>query len=839
MSIKIKALYEQKYILITVVLIIVSVIVFGDWNIFGTRPGKEVLAASDLTAKNQLFYRGTTPFLWIGDTAWFLMHATYQNANTYLANRQQKGFTVIHAGCTGWDGNPNVANDDGVTPFVSGATNVGASRNSAYWTNINNIINSANSKGLYIALLPMNANTAEANAQWLHTEQTAYNYGHYLGSYFKQKNIIWLLGGDSDITYEPLQPLTRALARGIADGNAGLSASLGRTDANRNFNTTLISFHPAGWHSQSSSMVYNNDPWLDFNLIQTNRNHHEVFSMTQKDYALGKTVVMGEGQYFSSRDGTSGGTAYSVRQEAYWSFMAGGYFSYGSMFGYWDKKSTCCHSNVVDTMETPAVDSMVIFIKFLKDRNWYDYKPDQSFIISGASSGATVNAAALNGNKAAMLYLSTSNASVQVNMAKLNSAANVKVSRFNPVTGAISVIGEYPSSGSRTFNTGGLTDAVILFEPVASGFTPVCGDGICNGTETSVSCPADCSTTPPPPSPPTPVCTDNDGDRHIVENNPDFASCGNVCGPGKNQSCQGYNDCNDNNPKIYYGALNICNSGTDESCGKYANTCFCADGTEKNKCAPNPPWQCNSEGVLNENCKVCGCQNLWTCGPFGTYCLPPKPVCGNGVCESELGESCGNCAKDCGRCPTSLTPGSHTITLMAMDARGNMARHSIELNVKSDPGIHKKEDTIWPVVNTFSVMQLQKDVIAGYGVVDRGGSHLNTVEIWRANDNSGKPGAWTKLHTINLAAFNVDAQNNAYTDTPKPGTYWYGLRVSDQAGHCTTEENKDCSTGTPNGAESQGPRKIVVFDPDTMPSNPPTPPGLPSPTGPPAPPILP
>jgi hypothetical protein len=368
--------------------------------------------------------------------------------------------------------------------------------------------------------------------------------------------------------------------------------------------------------------------------------------------------------------------------------------------------------------------------------------------------------------------------------------------------------------------------------------TPFCGDGVCNGTETPSSCPVDCTdgSTPPPPSP---GCTDNDGDRHIVENNPDFASCGTVCGPSKNQSCQGYNDCNDNNPKIYYGALNICNTGTDESCGRYADTCFCADGTEKNKCASNPPWQCNSEGVLTENCKVCGCQNSWSCGPFGAYCLPPKAACGNNICESELGESCGDCAKDCGRCPTSLTPGSHTITLLAMDARGNTARHSITLNVNSDPNLDTTEDTIWPKVNTFSVIQLQSNVIASYGVVDQGGSHLNTVEIWRANDNNGAPGAWTRLRTINLASHNIDAQNNAYTDTPAPGTYWYGMRVSDRAGHCTTEQNRDCSTGNPNGAASQGPRKIVVVDPSAVPANPPSPPVLPLLAIPPPPPVLP
>jgi hypothetical protein len=168
-----------------------------------------------------------------------------------------------------------------------------------------------------------------------------------------------------------------------------------------------------------------------------------------------------------------------------------------------------------------------------------------------------------------------------------------------------------------------------------------------------------------------------------------------------------------------------------------------------------------------------------------------------------------------------------------------MARHSIQLNVGSDPNLHDKKDIIWPVVNTFSVMQFQKDVIASYGVVDRGGSHLNAVEVWRANDNNGKPGTWIKLYTVNLASYNTDSQNNAYTDTPARGTYWYGLRVTDQASHCTTEENKDCSTGVPNGAVSQGPRKITVFDPDSIPPSPPSPPGLPSPNGPPSPPVLP
>ena len=52
-------------------------------------------------------------------------------------------------------------------------------------------------------------------------------------------------------------------------------------------------------------------------------------------------------------------------------------------------------------------------------------------------------------------------------MARLNSYATVKVSRFNPLAGLSVDLGNFSSSGTRMFDTGGLTHAVLLFDSLA------------------------------------------------------------------------------------------------------------------------------------------------------------------------------------------------------------------------------------------------------------------------------------------------------------------------------------------------------------------------------------
>ena len=84
------------------------------------------------------------------------------------------------------------------------------------------------------------------------------------------------------------------------------------------------------------------------------------------------------------------------------------------------------------------------------------------------------------------------------------------------------------------------------FSPSVS---PVCGDGTCNGSETSCDCPADC---PAPPSTETNLCTD-----------------------GVDNDCDGAIDCNDSDCS---GDLACTSSGTGESGGRLCRNGIDDDG---------------------------------------------------------------------------------------------------------------------------------------------------------------------------------------------------------------------------------------------------------------------
>jgi hypothetical protein len=271
------------------------------------------------------------PFFWLGDTAWELFHRlNREEADRYLKNRADKGFTVIQAvALAELDGlnDPNpyghrpLLNNDPTKPDVKdGASN-------DYWDHVDYIVKKAESLGLYIGLLPTWGD--KYNKKWgvgpeIFTPQNAQAYGEWLGKRYKNAtNIIWILGGDRPLENETHKEVNRALARGLRTGDGGAH---------------LLTFHPTGGNGSSEHL--HNDDWLDFNMRQ---NGHVAeftgrYDKTRVDYdrTPTKPVLDGEPIYedhpvsFKAKE-LGHSVATDVRRPLYWNLFTG---AFGHTYGH-------------------------------------------------------------------------------------------------------------------------------------------------------------------------------------------------------------------------------------------------------------------------------------------------------------------------------------------------------------------------------------------------------------------------------------------------------------------------------------------------------------------------
>ena len=110
------------------------------------------------------------------------------------------------------------------------------------------------------------------------------------------------------------------MAKGITEGVAG-SEDYGRT---------VMTYHCPG--GNSSSQWFHMAPWLDFNMIQTWSDYKSIPARIAADYRLTppKPTGLGEGAYENGNQYKFPVNALAIRQQAYWSYLSGGYHTYGN-----------------------------------------------------------------------------------------------------------------------------------------------------------------------------------------------------------------------------------------------------------------------------------------------------------------------------------------------------------------------------------------------------------------------------------------------------------------------------------------------------------------------------
>jgi hypothetical protein len=266
-----------------------------------------------------LQYRDGKPFFYLGDTAWELMHRlNRQEADRYLEDRARKGFTVIQAVILAQLGGLTVPNAYGALPLVDRDP---GRPNEAYFQHVDYVVNKAESLGLFVGLLPTWGsywNLAPQSKSGIFTVENARAYGRYLGKRYKDRQVIWVLGGDRTITNERERAVIDAMAAGLGEGDEG---------------THLKTFHPIGPGLSSSHL--HDAPWLDFNMYQSSHGaqDHDNGLYAEHDYALKpvKPTLDGEpryeqipvGFYYPANSKLVRFDDYDARQAAYWSLFAG------------------------------------------------------------------------------------------------------------------------------------------------------------------------------------------------------------------------------------------------------------------------------------------------------------------------------------------------------------------------------------------------------------------------------------------------------------------------------------------------------------------------------------
>ena len=373
------------------------------------------------------------PFLWQGDTEWELFrYLTTEDARALLTERKKQGFNVIQVMVTGvfpewgtmtgmnvWQGMKAWKNDDPLAPDEN------------YFSRVDSIISIAEELDIILVIGVYHARDYDAGRI---TALNARQWAVWLTRRYKNsKNIIYSMYPHADIGSATV---IRGTVAGILESDGG---------------NHLITMHPDP--SPASSSFMHTEFWLSFNTLQTWSTNMMNYDMVRSDYLLrpSKPVVDGEARY-EEEDGT---TPFEVRRAAYWSYLAGGFYSYGHRDN-WKSPQTWRN-----WYSTPGAEQMKIMGEFFRSIEWWKLVPDQ-LIFDKWING---NVAARSSDGDWIVAYLTEKTPVTIKMNSITASKTVNAWWINPVTGERTKIGDYKTSESRTFRfPEEWQDAVLFIE---------------------------------------------------------------------------------------------------------------------------------------------------------------------------------------------------------------------------------------------------------------------------------------------------------------------------------------------------------------------------------------
>ena len=429
-----------------------------------------------------------SPIFWLGDTAWELFHRlNREEADRYLQDRVAKGFTVIQAvALAELDGHtdPNPYGHLPLHEFDPARPAVKDGPENDYWDHVDHIVDRANALGLVVGFLPTwgrywHDPIKENGNKPLFTPANAEAYGQWLGQRYRDKSLVWILGGDRAVENEEQKEITRAMARGLRKGDGGAH---------------LITFHPRG--DTSSGDVFHAEPWLDFNMRQ---NGHVIeftyrYDETADDYARTgpvKPVVDGEPVYedhpIAFKPEEFGHTlAADVRRPLYWNLFTGafghtyGHHSVWQMYAPGRRPINSPQMPWYQALDQPGAAQMQHARRLLESRPFLSRVPDDTLIVAGKvptiipGAGTRRFVATRDAEGTYGMIYAPVGRPFQVRMDKIR-GPKVKAWWFDPRTGKATAIGEFRNVGNQEFvppAPGEQQDWVLVLDDASRNYPP-------------------------------------------------------------------------------------------------------------------------------------------------------------------------------------------------------------------------------------------------------------------------------------------------------------------------------------------------------------------------------
>lgn len=333
-----------------------------------------------------LEYSGGTPFFYLADTAWELFHRlNREEAKWYLEDRAMKGFTVIQAVALAEIDGLTEPNAYGDLPLIDNDPSL---PNESYYEHIDFIINYAEKLGLHIGFLPAWGKYWKTGNANIFTPEKAHIYGQFLGQRYRTLPVIWILGGDQNITSTEERLNIDSLANGLKEGDKGKH---------------LITFHPRG--PGQSSRQLQDASWLDFHMYQSSHAARDHDTGLYAEYDLSLTPIrptldsepryenIPVGFYLRDHDRIRRFDDYDARQAGWWSIMAGACgHTYGNnnIWQMWQPGRTPALNAKIpwfEALDHPGAYQMGHLRRFMETHAFHTLVPDQRIIVDGPVYG--------------------------------------------------------------------------------------------------------------------------------------------------------------------------------------------------------------------------------------------------------------------------------------------------------------------------------------------------------------------------------------------------------------------------------------------------------------------